>query len=154
MNNTNKYFSLLLLLLGGFVSLILIIVLVFYLLKLFSVVMFNIPAFDNVFQVLILLVPYILYYAAYYYLHKKIAKAETVLSKSMGWGFLFFGSLVCTATLVLTLMVFFKMKYPWLRVFELNTHYAFIAQIIFLFATALAIASGDKKENDWMSREI
>jgi hypothetical protein len=151
-NNVNKYFALMALLLGSFVAIILFLVLFFYLLKLFSLTFFNIPGTENVFHVVIILVPYIVYYASYYYLQKKIAKATSVIAKSLGWFFLITGIIVCTFTLVLAFMVFFKVNYPWLRVFEANSHYAFIAQIVILFATSMVIASGDKKEIDWMER--
>jgi hypothetical protein len=151
-NNVNKYFALMALLLGSFVSLILFLVLFFYLLKLFSITFFNIPGTENVFHVVIILVPYIVYYASYYYLQKKIAKASTKASKSFGWFFLITGIIICTTTLVMAFMVFFKINNPWIRVFDANSHYAFIAQIVFLFATSMAIASGDEKEKDWMER--
>jgi len=151
-NNENKYFALMALLMGGFLSLILFLVLFFYLLKLLSLTVFNIPGTENVFHVVIILVPYIVYYASYYYLQKKIEKATTKVSKSFGWFFLIAGILVCTTTLVMAFMVFFKINYPWLRVFDANSHYAFIAQIVFIFATSMVIASGDKKEEDWMDR--
>lgn len=151
-NNVNKYFALMALLMGGFLSIILFLVLFFYLLKLLSLTFFNIPGTENVFHVVIILVPYIVYYASYYYLQKKIAKATTTTSKSLSWFFLIAGIIVCTITLTMAFMVFFKINYPWLRVFDANSHYAFIAQIIFLFATSMFIASGDKKEKDWMER--
>jgi hypothetical protein len=151
-NNVNKYFALMALLMGSFVSIILFLVLFFYLLKLLSITFFNIPGTENVFHVVIILVPYIVYYSSYYYLQKKIAKATTTVSKSIGWFFLITGIIVCTITLVMAFMVFLKVNYPFLRVFDSNSHYAFIAQIFFLFATSMAIASGDKKEKDWMER--
>lgn len=152
-DDSNKYFGLMALLLGGFVSIILIIILLFYFLKLISVTLFNIPGSNNIFQVIILLVPYIVYYASYYYLQKKIAKVTTKTAKAIGWFFLISGMLICTFTLVLAIMAFLKLNYPVLRIFDANSHYAFIAQIIFLFATSMVIASGDAKEKDWMERD-
>ncbi len=152
-DDSNKYFGLMALLLGGFVAFILLIVLIFYLLKLISITLFNIPGTENIFHVIILLVPYIIYYAAYYYLQKKIAKVTTKTVRALGWFFLITGMLVCTFTLVLAVMLFLKLNYPFLKTFDANSHYAFIAQILFLFATAMVIASGDAKEKDWMERE-
>lgn len=152
-DDSNKYFGLMALLLGGFLSVILILVLFFYLLKLISVTVFAIPGTENIFHVIIVLVPYILYYASYYYLQKKIAKVTTNTAKALGWFFLIAGMLVCTFTLVLAFMVFLKLNYPFLRTFEANSHYAFIAQVVFLFATSMVIATGDAKEKDWMERD-
>lgn len=151
-NNVNKYFALMALIFGGFLSVILIIVLFFYILKLLSITFFNIPGTENVFHVVIITVPYIVYYAAYYYLQKKIAKAKTAVAKSFGWFFLIIGMLTCTTTLVLAFMLFLKVNMPIVKTFDANSHYAFITQIIVLFATSMAIASGDEKEKDWMER--
>ncbi len=68
----------------------------------------------------------------------------------MGAVFLVAGSLICFVTLVLSLLVFFKIKSGWLRVYDDQSHYSFIIQIVLLFATALIIASGDAREKDWM----
>jgi hypothetical protein len=140
------------LIMGGFLAIILIIVIVFYLLKLFSFTVLQIPGINNLYSVLILLVPYIVYYCCYYYLLKKIGKTNSLLARGFGMVFLSIGILVATATMVLSFMVFFKYNAYWLRTYETNGHYAFIAQILFLFATSISIASGDKKEKDWMSR--
>ena len=59
-NNLNKYFGLMALLFGGLLGSIAIIVILFYLLKLFSIAMFNIPGADNVFHVFIIMVPYLI----------------------------------------------------------------------------------------------
>lgn len=153
MNNFNKYFSLVALLIAGFLSFLLLLILIFYVLKLFSITFLNIPGSENIFNVVIILVPYILYYAAYYYLHKKISLAKTTLAKKLGWAFLLVGTALCTFTLILSFMLFFKLNFQWLRTFESNSQYAFIVQIFFIFFTAGSIATGDAKEKDWMERE-
>ena len=153
MNNFNKYFSLLALIIGGFLSILLFLVLFFYVMKLFSIAFFSIPGSANMFEIVIILVPYILYYAAYYYLSKKIALAKTSIAKVMGSVFLILGTTIATFTLVLAFMVFFKMNYPWVKIMESNSHYAFIVQIIIIFFTAGAIASGGVTEEDWMERK-
>ena len=153
MRNYNKYIGLMALLMGGFVATILVIVLIFYVLKLFSIAFFNIPGSENIFHILIILVPYLLYYAAYFYLQKKIAKATTILAKTLGWIFLTIGIISCTITLCMSFMFFLKLPYQWLKTFDMNSHYAFITQIVLLFATSMVIASGDKKEKDWLERE-
>ncbi len=153
MNNFNKYFSLLALIIGSFLSFLLLLVLFFYVMKLFSIAFFSIPGSTNIFEMVIILVPYILYYAAYYYLSKKIALAKTSIAKVLGSVFLIIGTTIATITLVLAFMLFFKMNYPWLKILESNSHYAFIVQIIIIFFAAGTIASGDAKEKDWMERK-
>ena len=153
MNNFNKYFSLLALIIGSFLSFLLLLVLFFYVMKLFSIAFFSIPGSTNIFEIVIILVPYILYYAAYYYLSKKIALAKTSVAKVLGSVFLIIGTTIATITLVLAFMVFFKINYPWLKILESNSHYAFIVQIIIIFFAAGSIASGDAKEKDWKERK-
>jgi hypothetical protein len=141
------------LLFGGLLGLILLIVILFYVLKLFSIAMFNIPGSDSVFQVVIIMVPYVIYFSGYYYMHTKIAAAKTKVSRILARCFLVVGSLICFTTMIFSLLIFLKVKSEWLRTFESNSHYSMIIQIIVLFATAAIIATGDPKEKNWMERE-
>ena len=152
MNSYNKYINLLALIMASFLTIILIIAGLFYVLKLFSFTVMQIPGINNFYTVLILLVPYIVYYCCYLYLLKKISRTKSVMAKTVAMVFLLAGIIVATTTLVLAFMVFFKINAGWLRLYQTNSHYAFIAQILFLFATSFAIASGDAKEIDWRER--
>ena len=152
MYNLNKYLSLMALIIGSFLSFLLLLVLFFYVMKLFSIAFFSIPGSTNIFETVIILVPYILYYAAYYYLAKKITLAKTSTAKILGSVFVIIGTSIATVTLTLAFMVFFKLHYPWLKILESNSHYAFIVQIIIIFFAAGTIASGDAREKDWMER--
>jgi hypothetical protein len=98
------------------------------------------------------MVPYIIYFSGYYYMHTKIAAAKTKLSRVLARFFLVTGSLICFATMILSLMIFVKVKNELLRTFDANSHYSMIIQIIMLFATAAIIATGDPKEKNWMER--
>ena len=141
-----------LLIAGGFVAFILFIALVFFLLRLFSITMIHIPGFDRFFQLTIVLIPYIIFFTAYYYLFKKIRRSENIVSRMTGRVLLIVGALLCTAALILSLLAFFKANIEWLRTYEENVHYAWIIQLIILLAAAGAIAGGDAKEKDWMER--
>lgn len=152
MNNLNKYFGLMALLFGGLLGTVAVIVIIFYLLKLFSIVLFNIPGSDNVFQVFIIMVPYLIFFSGYYYLHTKIAAAKTKLSRILSRLFLVTGSLVCFTTMIFSLLVFVKVKNEWVRTFDANSQYGLIIQVILLFITAGIIATGDPKEKNWMER--
>jgi hypothetical protein len=153
MNNFNKFFGLTALIMGSFVSLLLLIVVIFYLLKLFAVVAVNIPGTKTVYELVVLLVPYIIYFASYYYLHKKIALANTTLAKSLGWLFLGLGVSIATICLLLDAATFLQFKNRATDLLNNQHHYAFIAQVVIIFFTALSIASGDAKEKDWMERK-
>jgi hypothetical protein len=152
MNDFNKFFGLTALIMGSFVSLLLLIVAIFYVLKLFAIVAINIPGTRTAFELVILLVPYLIYYASYYYLHKKIALAKTRLAQNLGWFFLATGVLVATACLALDAAAYVGQKNALIDALTSYHHYAFIAQVLFIFFTALSIASGDVKEKDWMER--
>ena len=140
------------LLFGGLLGSIAIIVILFYLLKLFSIAMFNTPGADNVFHVFIIMVPYMIFFSGYYYMHTKIAAAKTKLSRVLARLFLVVGSLICFATLIFSLLVFFKIKNEWLRTYDANSHYSLIIQVFMLFITAAIIATGDPKEKNWMEK--
>ena len=153
MSYKNKYIGLIALIAGLFLTIILIVTALFYLLKLSSFLAMQIPGINNLYAIVILLVPYIIYYCCYFYLLKKIINTKSVMAKRVSAFFLTVGITVATITLALAFMVFFKINANWVRLFKTYSHYSFIAQILFLFATSIAIASGDEKEKDWMHRE-
>jgi hypothetical protein len=70
----------------------------------------------------------------------------------LGRVFLVIGSLLCTVTLLLSTLKLFGMHKGFLLTFDQYSQYAWIAQIVILFFTALIIASGDAKEKDWMQK--
>jgi len=154
MNGFNKYFGLMALLFGAVAGFVLLVVGLFYLLKLFSVTLFYIPGFENVFQFIIVIIPYVVFFSGYYYMHTKIAAAKTKTAQLTGRILMIFGSLVCMASMIMAILVLIKVKNQWVATFNSNSHYAFIAQIVLLFATAAMIATGDPKEKNWMERNV
>ena len=154
MNGFNKYFGLMALLFGAVAGFVLLVVGLFYLLKLFSVTLFYIPGFENVFQFIIVIIPYVVFFSGYYYMHTKIAASKTKTAQLTGRILMIFGSLVCMASMIMAILVLIKVKNQWAATFNSNSHYAFIAQIVLLFATAAMIATGDPKEKNWMERNV
>ena len=152
MDNFQKYSRLMLLIAGGFVAFILFIALVFFLLRLFSITMVHIPGFNRFFEFAIVLIPYIIFFTAYYYLSKKIRSSKNFVSRMAGRILLIVGALLCVTELVLSLMVFFEATVYWLRNYEDNVQFGWIIQLIILMTAAAAIAGGDAKEKDWMER--
>ena len=134
------------LLFGAVTGFILLVALIFYILKLCSITLFYIPGFENVFQFIIIIIPYVIFFCGYYYMHKKIGNAKTKTAQVAGRILMVFGSLVCFASMIMAILVFVKVKNDWVASFNSNSHYSFIAQILFLFATAAMIATGDAKE--------
>ena len=141
------------LLFGSVTGFILLVVLIFYVLKLCSITLFYIPGFENVFQFIIVIIPYVIFFCGYYYMHTKIGSAKTTTARLSGKILMVLGSLVCFASMIMAILVFLKVRNELVATFNSNSHYSFIAQILFLFATAAMIATGDPKEKNWLERE-
>ena len=153
MNNNNKYFKLMALLFGGFVGFLGLIIVLFYLLKLCSITLFNIPGFNSFFELVIIIIPYIIFFLGYYYLHNKIPLSKNKITAIIARILLVIGSFLCIATLILSTLRLFGVHKSFLLTFDQYSQYGWIAQIIILFFTALTIASGDAKEKDWMQKK-
>ena len=152
MNNFNKYFGLMALIIGGFISFVLLVIGLFYLLKLFSVTMFAIPGTQKVYHFFIVVIPYTIFFFGYHYMHKKIQLSVNKYARFFAVLFLVLGSLICFGCLVLAVLDYFSLKNQWVRLYNQNSQYGFISQVVMLFFTALILASGDPKEKDWMER--
>ncbi len=152
MDNFQKYSRLMVLIVGSFLGFILFIGLLIFILRLFSITVFHIPGFDLFFQYVIITIPYILFFAAYYYLYHKIRLSKSKVSRVIALLLIVTGCLICLFTLSLSTAVFLRVKNDWLKLYENNGHYALIIQIVVIFLTAGVLASGDEKEKDWMER--
>lgn len=152
MNNFNKYFGLLALLFGGLVGFILLVIAIFYILKLCSVTLFYIPGFDHVFQYIIIIIPYIIFFSAYNYLRKKIPASTKIISRGIAYVLILLGSVICFTTLIISTLKFGGLRKAWINTFEENSHYALIIHIVLLIITAGVIATGDAKEKSWLDR--
>ena len=142
------------LLFGGFIGFLGLVIVIFYMLKLFSVTLFYIPGFDRFFNFVIIIIPYIIFFLGYYYLHKKISLSKSKTASIIAKAFLIIGSLLCAATLVLATLKLFGVQKTFLLTFDENSQYGWIAQIVILFFTALIVATGDAKEKDWMDKKV
>lgn len=140
------------LVIGAFITFVLLAVGLFYLLKLFSVTMFAIPGSDKVYQFFIVVIPYTIFFFGYHYMHKKIQLSINKYARSFAILFLVLGSLICFGCLVLAVLDYFSLKNEWVRVYNQNSQYGFISQILMLFFTALILATGDPKEKDWIDK--
>ncbi|UEG50156.1 hypothetical protein LK994_01535 [Ferruginibacter lapsinanis] len=153
MRNFNKYFGLMAMILGGLIGFILFVILIFYILKVLSITMFNIPGFDSFFSIVVLIIPYAVFFAGYYYLHKKIPLSTSKFSRVLARTLLTLGSLICFTAIVLLTLKFFGLRKIWLNTLNDNSHFVLVSQILFLFITAAVIAGGDAKEKDWMDKD-
>ena len=152
MDNFQKYSRLMVLIVGSFLGFILFVALHIFILRLLSISMFNIPGFDLFFQYVIIIIPYLIFAAAYYYLHQKINLSKSKAARFLARFLVATGCLICLFTLTLSSALFLHLKNDWLKLYEDNGHYALIIQIVILFLTAGVLASGDEKEKDWMER--
>jgi len=153
MDKFQKYSRLLLLLVVGFMGFLLLVALLIFILRLFSITLFHIPGFDLFFQYVIIIIPYLIFFAAYYYLFQKIKGSKSRFSRISARVLIASGCLICLFTLSIATTVFLKVKHDWLRAFDNNSHYALIIQLVILFLTAGILASGDAREKDWMERK-
>ena len=140
------------LLFGSVAGFLLLIVGIFYLLKLFSVTLFHIPGFESFYRLIITVIPYVIFFAGYYYLQSKIGAAQKKGAQIAGKILLITGSLVCFASMIMAILELLKLNSPLLDLFNDNTHYSLIVQILFLFFAAAAIATGDAKEKNWIEK--
>lgn len=152
MDNFQKYSRLMVLIAGGFFGFIIFVALLLFVLRLFSITMFNIPGFDLFFQYVIIIIPYLLFFAAYYYLYKKIGLCTSKASRVIARLLIAAGCGICLFTLALSTAIFLHVKNDGLKTFEDNGHYALIIQLIIIFVTAGILASGDATEKDWKER--
>ena len=152
MNKTDKYFKLMTLLLGGFIGFITLGVVIFFLLKLCSITLFHLPGFDHFFQFVVIVIPYLIFFSGYYYLHKQIPLSKNKTSALIARILLVIGSLLCAATMILATLTLFGVQKRFLLTYQDNSQYGWILQVVILFFTALIIASGDAKEKDWMQK--
>lgn len=142
------------LLFAGFVGFLVSLVVIFYLLKLCSVTLFYFPGFDSFFSFIVTIIPYIIFFAGYYYLHKKIPLSKSKTAAVIARVFLITGSLLCVCTMILSTLKLFGVQKSFLLTYQNNSQYTWIAQILILFFTALIIATGDAKEKDWMHKHV
>jgi hypothetical protein len=139
-------------LLTGVVGFVFIIILLFYILKLFAITLFNIPGFNSLYQYLIIAVPYIIFFCGFYYLNKKISFSKSKASRIAGRILITLGSLICLLAFIFSTLDFASVKNNWVNLFNENTHFILIAELLILITTAGVIAIGDPKEKDWTER--
>ena len=139
-------------LLGSFLGIIAVLIGIFYALKFSSIALLHTPGFDAIFKFIVTIIPYLMFFWGYRYMHHKIlltpSKAASLTAKILS----VIGSLFCAAAMVLSSLRLFGVQKSFLLTFEDNSQYAWILQILILFVIAMTLASGDAKEKDWMER--
>ena len=147
MGRTNKYLSLLLLLVGGLLAAALVVFILVYLLRLFAGVVSAIPGSDTVYRLLVTLVPYLIYLLVYYSLFRHNHR-----SKGNHWGrkiapiLMCMGVGICLLTGTLAIMSLYGSKHPWAVFFDSHSYLGLTAQILLLFFTTLFMAlAGEEK---------
>lgn len=141
------------LLMGSVLAVVATVALVFFILKLFAVTLFNIPGSSYIFHLFIVVIPYLILFAAYYLVHREIVAARSSASAAAARTILVIGSLACVTGLVLSLMIFFNVKREWLYIYDDYSKYTFAVHLILVFITAGVLATGDPKEKSWLERQ-
>ncbi len=140
-------------LLGGFLGIIAVLVGIYYLLKYSSIALVNTPGFDAIFKFCITIIPYLVFFWGYRYMHEKTMLTQNKIASVIAKILSVIGSLFCAAAMVLSSLRLFGLQKSFLLTFEDNSQYAWILQVLILFVIAMTLASGDAKEKDWMERE-
>ena len=133
----------------GFVALI---ITLFYILKLFSIALFSIPGSGYIYEFLATSIPYFILFAAYYLVYRKLSGGKTSVASIVSRIILTFGSLVCVTQLVFSLLLFFKVRLPWLEAYREYNGPVFALHLIMVLIAAGILATADPKEKSWLER--
>jgi len=152
MTNFDKYTRLIILMMATVFGFVIFIALLVFLLRLISMTFVEIPGSTTIYHFLVVIVPYIIFFGAYYYLYGKIKQSSSTASKIIASVLLIVGCIVCSVCLVLVSMLAFGVKRNWLNDFDDNSGYNLVLQLVIVFFTAMSLALGDKKEKDWLER--
>jgi hypothetical protein len=154
MNNLNKYLGLMLLMMGVFFGFIILVALIIVIMRFLSIALFSNRISENIFRYFIIIIPYLIFSAAYYYLYTKINETKNKLSKRLAALFLIIGCLICITAFVLSTLIFLSVKNTWLQFFDDNSGYNLVMQLIVVFLTSAILAFGDPQEKDWKEKSL
>ncbi len=149
----NKYFTLMGLLLLSLVGMLLLFAGLFYLLKLFSVVMFNIPGSGWFFSLFITTAPYLILFAAYYVVFRSQRQARRHPATTTALMVLLLGSICCVGGLLIALLEFFKVSTGLISWYKPFSKYSFAAHLLLILLAAGIMATGEPREKSWLDRE-
>ncbi len=152
-DSINKYFTLMGLLLLSVVGFAALLAGIFYLLKLFSVVMFHIPGSAWIFNLFIVTAPYLILFAAYYLVHSRIRSARPHPGTTSARIILSLGSLFCIAGLIIVLLEFLKVNTVLIKWYNPVSKYQFAGHLLLMLLSAGLLATSEPKEKSWLDRQ-
>ena len=154
MNQFNKYFGLLFLIIGGITGFLLLVAILVFLLKYISVGLFSTRFSLVVYHFFISALPYFIFLSAYYFLKTKIKESINKVSKILSVCFLLFGTLIAGSFLVVVFgSVFIKIK-SWNYFLDDYGGYALTVLLVIVFLSSMILAFGQPKEKDWMEKHL
>jgi hypothetical protein len=152
MDNFSKYLGLIFLIIGVFFGFILSIALIILLLRFLSIGLFENRISEGIFHYFIIIIPYLIFFGAYYYLRQKVMAATNKTSRGIAALFLIIGCLICVSSFILSTLVFLNIKNDFVEFFSENSGYNLVMQLVIVFLTAATLGFGDPKEKDWMEK--
>jgi hypothetical protein len=151
-NNSTKYLGVLMLMLGCFIGGVVLLVIIFFIFRLTSAALLNLPGFEGFYRYVISIAPYLIFLAAYHYIRRKIVTSPHKTTRTISILFLIAGILVCFASFTLVNLTFFGLQKDWLLTFNDNSQYFLIVQLVLVFLSAGSLALGDPEEEDWLKK--
>ncbi|MBI3883406.1 MAG: hypothetical protein HY305_04105 [Sphingobacteriales bacterium] len=152
MNSYNKYLILFLLVIGSYVTFISLVATFFFILKLCAITLDYTPGFAGLFKYGVTIFPYFIFFAGYYALRENVQLCKSKIAKTVGALFYSTGLLCCIVALIITNLVFFKIRGELIQLINDYSQYFLIIQLGFIFLTTISLASGDEEEKDWMEK--
>jgi hypothetical protein len=152
MDDSNKFLKLLLLIMGSVIGFFLSIAVIILVLRLLSIALFTNRISEHIYHYFVVIVPYLIFFGAFYYLSKKVKQSKNKISKIIASLFLVIGCLICIVSFVCITAISFGIENNWLSLFDDNSGYSLVSQLLLVFLTAISLAAGDPKEKDWMDK--
>ncbi len=152
MDNSNKYLKLLLLIIGTVFGFFLLIAVIILVLRLLSIALFTNKISEHIFHYFVVVIPYLIFFGAFYYLNKKIKQSQSKTSKIIASLFLIIGCLICLISFLFITVISFGAENKWLSFFDDNSGYSLALQLLIVFLTAITLAIGEPTEKDWIKK--
>ena len=142
------------LLIAGLVfGFIFFIALLVFLLRLLSATISNIPGLEVFYGLVITCFPYLLFFAAYFFLFGNVRSCKSRAARIIAGLLMMAGIILGVLGLSVSTALFLKINNSWVRQLEESSHYALVVQVAALFLIAAVLAIGAPPGKDWRDKK-